>query len=331
VSVPDLTADELLALARARRLSSLFGVARETPAIVVHFDGGDRPDLAAELETGELSLVPAVIIGVGAGTDPVAAAVDVVGDAGDVDELAAAVVDRPVASVALALLLRHGARRSIPAGLIAESSTYSMLQAGPEFAAWRATRPAPPAVSTEPERAVRVEHEGGRTVITLSRPHRHNAVNTALSEELVEALTELLDQPDQRVLIVGAGRSFCSGGDLSEFGSFPDPAVAHAVRLSRSAGHLIALMRDRVEVQLHGACIGAGIELPAFAATVSAGPDTTISLPEVRMGLVPGAGGTVSLPRRIGRHRTALLAITGRSIDAATALAWGLVDRVEAT
>ena len=57
-----------------------------------------------------------------------------------------------------------------------------------------------------------------------------------------------------------------------------------------------------------------------------ADPDTTMSLPEVRLGLIPGAGGTASLPRRIGRQRTAWLALTGRSIDAATALEWGLVD-----
>jgi enoyl-CoA hydratase/carnithine racemase len=57
-------------------------------------------------------------------------------------------------------------------------------------------------------------------------------------------------------------------------------------------------------------------------------PDTVIGLPEVAMGLIPGAGGTVSLPRRIGRHRTAWLALTGRTIDAPTAREWGLVDEI---
>jgi len=62
---------------------------------------------------------------------------------------------------------------------------------------------------------------------------------------------------------------------------------------------------------------------------VMARPDTVIGLPEVSLGLIPGAGGTVSLPRRVGRHRAAWLALTGRTIDAATALAWGLVDELE--
>jgi enoyl-CoA hydratase/carnithine racemase len=74
--------------------------------------------------------------------------------------------------------------------------------------------------------------------------------------------------------------------------------------------------------------VGAGIELPAFAAHVVAHPGAFFQLPEIGMGLIPGAGGTVSLPRRIGRQRTAWLALTGRRLDAPTALAWNLIDEV---
>ena len=77
---------------------------------------------------------------------------------------------------------------------------------------------------------------------------------------------------------------------------------------------------------LHGACIGAGIELAAFAGRVEARDGTVIRLPELAMGLVPGAGGTVSLPRRIGRWRTTYLVLSGVPLDPSTALAWGLVD-----
>jgi enoyl-CoA hydratase/carnithine racemase len=79
---------------------------------------------------------------------------------------------------------------------------------------------------------------------------------------------------------------------------------------------------------MHGAAMGAGIEVPAFAHWVMAQPSTAIALPELKLGLVPGAGGTVSLPRRIGRHRTAWLALTGRVIDPKTALEWGLIDEI---
>jgi enoyl-CoA hydratase/carnithine racemase len=80
---------------------------------------------------------------------------------------------------------------------------------------------------------------------------------------------------------------------------------------------------------VHGACVGAGVELPAFAARVVAREDARFWLPELSMGLVPGAGGTVSLPRRIGRQRTAWLALSGAQLDASTALRWGLVDEID--
>jgi enoyl-CoA hydratase len=82
-------------------------------------------------------------------------------------------------------------------------------------------------------------------------------------------------------------------------------------------------------VEVHGACIGAGVELPSFAGHVVAAPDAFFQLPELSMGLVPGAGGTVSLTRRIGRYRTAYLALSGARIDAPTAARWGLVDAVD--
>ena len=94
-------------------------------------------------------------------------------------------------------------------------------------------------------------------------------------------------------MLRGEGPSFCSGGDLDEFGTRPDPGTAHLVRLTRSAARLVHRLRDRVEVDLHGWCVGAGIELPSFAGTVRAAADTRIALPELQFGLVPGAGGTV--------------------------------------
>ena len=332
VETPDLDVADLLGLALARRLSSVFGAARGEPSLIVHLSdsGADLADPNSPAERGDLDTLPAVVIGVGRLDQPSAALVDViVGSTKEARTLAGVVRQRPLASVALALLLRHDGERSIAAGLIAESTTYSMMQAGTEFASWRAGRPAPGGTrhpASEPP--VLVDIDGMTTLISLNRPTRHNAVDLALSEHLVEALTAAITRPGSPIVLSGRGPSFCSGGDLDEFGSFPDPVIAHTARLSRSAGHLIAMMAPRVEVQLHGACIGAGIELAAFAGTVIARDDTRISLPELSLGLVPGAGGTVSLPRRIGRHRTALLALRGDVLDAATALEWGLVDRV---
>ena len=247
------------------------------------------------------------------------------------DELAcvdAAVRATPIAAAALVQLLRHGDARTIEAGLVAESLAYATLQAGPEFRAWLAARPAPPP-RTEAGAPLRVRREGALLQLRLGRPDKRNAYSAALRDALVEALQlAVSDEEIERILIDGEGAAFCAGGDLDEFGTLPDPATAHAIRTTRSAARLLAQLAERTEVRLHGACVGAGIELAAFAGRIVAREDAWFALPERAMGLVPGAGGTVSLPRRIGRQRTAWLALTGARIDAATALAWGLVDAI---
>jgi hypothetical protein len=278
--------------------------------------------------------VPAVIVGVGAeaaaSTTP--AWVDTLGDdAGSVAAIERTVAAAPRAALALALLLRGRDGRTLEEALVAESATYSALQAGPEMARWRALRPVrAPMVEPEPE-PVRCERDGSVLRVTLNRPQRHNAYSVAMRDGLVAALRLALADPTLQVVLSGAGPSFSSGGDLDEFGTSPDPATAHQVRLTRSAAKLLARLGDRVEARVHGACLGAGVELAAFAGRIVARPDTRFGLPEVPLGLVPGAGGTASLPCRIGRHRTALLALTAEPIDAPTALAWGLVDELAAS
>jgi enoyl-CoA hydratase/carnithine racemase len=204
---------------------------------------------------------------------------------------------------------------------------YSTLQAGADFLAWRQAATATRRDDTDAP--VVVDRDGVVLRITLNRPTRHNAVTVALRDALVEALTvALVDDSVERVELSGRGPSFCSGGDLGEFGSFPDPAIAHVTRLARSPARLLHLLRDRLRVSVHGSCLGAGVEWPAFAGHVSAHADAMFGLPEVPLGLVPGAGGTASIPRRIGRQRTMALALSGVRIDAPTALAWGLIDAI---
>jgi enoyl-CoA hydratase/carnithine racemase len=150
-----------------------------------------------------------------------------------------------------------------------------------------------------------------------------------MRDELAAALlVAAADASITHVELSGTGPSFCSGGDLTEFGTSDDPVLAHLVRTTRSPAALLATVAERTVALVHGSCVGAGVELPAFAGRVVADPDATFRLPEVAMGLIPGAGGTVSLPRRIGRSRATYLAISGQPIEATTALAWGLVDEI---
>jgi enoyl-CoA hydratase/carnithine racemase len=232
----------------------------------------------------------------------------------------------PTAGAALALLLRSAAGLPTPAALVAESATYSALQAGTEFARWRSGRPPRRPESTADR--VQVRESGVELQIILSRPSRRNAVDWRMRDALASALTIALADPDLQVVLSGIGPDFCAGGDLDEFGSRPDPATAHLIRLTRSPAMLLHRLADRTTARLHGSCLGAGIELPAFAGRVLAAEDSRFALPELHLGLVPGAGGTISLPRRIGRWRTAFLALTGHSLDVEQALNWGLVDAI---
>lgn len=236
----------------------------------------------------------------------------------------------PIAALAYVQLLRGAPRRSVYEALVAESFVYSTLQSGAEHRRWLESRPRRRKRRGDPStRAVRMERDRGRLEIHLCRPEKHNAFSREMRDGLCEALALALADPSIEVVAWrGEGDSFCSGGDLDEFGSLPDPAAGHAIRTTRSPALLLSRLADRVEVELHGACIGAGIELPGFTERLVAREDAFFQLPEVRLGLVPGAGGTASLPPRIGRQRTAWLGLTGARIDARTALAWGLVDEV---
>jgi enoyl-CoA hydratase/carnithine racemase len=277
----------------------------------------------------QLASLPCIVIAADRSADQVPLLADVTAEEGvaSVDDILAAIERNPVAATALVLCLRH-ASPSVGHALVAESATYSVLQSGAEFTAWRASHPAR-AVRQADGPVVRVEREGGRLELVLNRPHVRNALNRALRDGLLEGLTlAAADASISDVVLRGEGPSFCSGGDLDEFGSFSDPAAAHLVRLTASIGRAIAALEERLVALVHGPCAGSGVELPAFAARVVARADFSAALPEVGLGLIPGAGGTASVTRRVGRHRLALLALSGVAIDAATALRWGLVDEI---
>ncbi|MGE0881223.1 MAG: enoyl-CoA hydratase/isomerase family protein [Acidimicrobiia bacterium] len=271
-----------------------------------------------------------ISIGIGSLDDPAASPYDVVVESGS-DPAVALIEERtarnPLAALALVQLLRLSESLSVDDAVIAESFVYSMLQSGPEFAAWLEARgPRTPFAAPEP---VMIDRAGDTLSMTLNRPEKRNAYNAAIREGLLDGF-DIFEADDSltSVVVAGNGPSFSAGGDLDEFGTFSDPASAHVLRTSRHVGRRIARYPTSVSFRVHGACIGAGCELPAFSSTVTAASDAFFALPEVAMGLVPGAGGTASLPRRIGRQRTAWMALTGLRVDAPTALAWGLVDRV---
>ena len=217
------------------------------------------------------------------------------------------------------------------AAVVTESLAYSTLQAGPEFARWLDERG--PARMPEIADPVQAERDGDTLRITFNRPQRHNAFSTDARAALLEALTVAqLDPSVTGIVLSGNGPSFCSGGDLAEFGTFADPASAHLARTRHSPALALDALTARLgrccRAEVHGRVLGSGLEMAAFCGWIEARDDSVFGLPEMTLGLIPGAGGTVSVTRRIGRWRTAYLVLSGRTVGADTALAWGLVDAI---
>lgn len=231
------------------------------------------------------------------------------------------------ARVAIDLLRRAGSGRLRDA-VARESRVYSALLRGTEFQAWRQRTPVrlPRHATAEPVRYTRV-HDG--VTLVLADPARLNAWSSAMRDAMADALDSCLRDPTRpHVTVRGAGRAFCSGGALDEFGMATDPLAAHRIRMAQSAALRLARLGPRARVLVHGPTVGSGIEMAAAASQVVADPDTTMRMPELSMGLVPGAGGTATITRRIGRHRLAYWLLTGWAIDARQAMDWGLVDAI---
>ena len=237
----------------------------------------------------------------------------------------------PVAATTLALLLRGQRAPSVGAGLVAESAAYSVLQSGPEFAAWRAAHPA------RTERRRRTTGCGstvpaGILSVTSPDPSACNALDALMRDELVEALD------------AGRRRSrHHPGGAAGRGPGLLRRRRPRRVRLQTGSGHGArdspgAQRRARCSpacdtptvAYLHGACMGSGIELAAFTDTVVAAAGHANRPARDRPRARARRGGDREPPRRIGRLRTAWLAFTGCTIDAATAHAWGLVDELVA-
>lgn len=274
-------------------------------------------------------LPPFPVIGVGERNHPFAAMLDAVIEAPiDAATLIRQVERAPYAAAVTVQLLRSSEGLPYEQALMLESVSYGLLQGSKEYAAWLASR-----TSTEPSgRAGRVIVERREAVlhIVLDRPDSRNAIDREMRDQLFEAFTlAALDPEIRSVKLRSLGAAFSAGGDLDEFGTTRDPATAHLIRSRTLPALALSRRPDIVDVHVQGASVGAGVEVAAFAGRVTAAPTAWFQLPELAMGLIPGAGGCVSVPRRIGRQRAALMILSGQRIDADTALRWGLIDAIE--
>ncbi|MCQ3806627.1 MAG: enoyl-CoA hydratase/isomerase family protein [Acidimicrobiaceae bacterium] len=269
-----------------------------------------------------LAALPVVSIGVGDSAD---AAWDVRTE--DPDPIIAGALSTPMAAVTAAQVLRGAADRTVEEALLVESLAYATLQSGAEFASWLASQRR--RVRNDDGPRLRIEEHDDCIEVILDRPRLRNLVDARMRDELIDAFCALALGAPRPIRLLGAGPAFCAGGDLGEFGTVADPLTAHLLRSTANIAPHLHRIAERVTAHVHGPCVGAGVEMMAYCGRVVAHPDAWFRLPETRMGLMPGVGGTFSIPARIGRHRTLAWLLQDSTINAGTALKWGLIDSIQ--
>jgi enoyl-CoA hydratase len=178
---------------------------------------------------------------------------------------------------------------------------------------------------------VQVEADGAVAIVTIDHPPV-NALSAKLLEEL-EAEIERLDEDEaiRAIVIRGAGeRAFVAGADISEFPNLREspPESGGSARGIQKLGSRMEAARTPIVAAIHGYCLGGGLELAMACDVRVAAEDAQLGQPEIKLGLIPGGGGTQRLPRLVGHGRALLLNLSGDPIPGSRAYEWGLVERV---
>jgi enoyl-CoA hydratase len=178
---------------------------------------------------------------------------------------------------------------------------------------------------------IRVDQEAAVAIVTIDHPPV-NALSARLLEELEAELDRLDGDAATRAIVIrGAGeRAFVAGADISEFPSLREspPDGSGSARGIQKLGARMDEARTPTVAAIHGYCLGGGLELALACDIRVAAEDAQLGQPEIKLGLIPGGGGTQRLPRLVGHGRALLLNLTGDPISGQQAYEWGLVERV---
>lgn len=174
------------------------------------------------------------------------------------------------------------------------------------------------------------ERSGHIGYVTLNRPKVLNVYSVQMRDDLYEIFNAIkIDDEIRAVIIKGAGeKAFCAGADLSEFLTAPSVVKARQIRLLRDLWGLFRSIPQPLIAALHGYVLGSGMEIALFCDIRIAAENAVFGLPEMGLGIIPGAGGTQTLPRIIGLSRSLDMLLTNRRIDAQEALDSGLISRI---
>ena len=197
-----------------------------------------------------------------------------------------------------------------------------MIDAAPVFAANERAR-------SMPTQSVTSTQEDGVALVTLDNPPL-NLVTLEMTRGLDALLSRLAADPAVRVLVLtGSGsRAFCAGSDIKEFLEVADAVVPKKLARENAAYSRVAEFPKPTIAALNGIAFGGGLELAACCDLIVAEAGGSIALPEIKLGVFPGSGGTIRVTRRIGEGRAKQLMFFGEPVPVETALAWGLVNRV---
>jgi enoyl-CoA hydratase/carnithine racemase len=177
---------------------------------------------------------------------------------------------------------------------------------------------------------VRIDTEGGVATIRIDRPPA-NALARPVSLELSEAAATVAgDEAVRTVVVWGGERIFAAGADIRKMvGYGPDEIASDVGALEQACRDLEAIPKVTIAA-INGFALGGGLEVALSCDVRFVAEDARLGLPEIKLGIIPGSGGTQRLPRLVGLAKARHLIMTGRQVDAAEALAIGLVDRLAA-
>ncbi|MDT7935003.1 MAG: enoyl-CoA hydratase-related protein [Sphingomonadaceae bacterium] len=175
---------------------------------------------------------------------------------------------------------------------------------------------------------VLVERRGRVAILTMNRPEALNAYNLQLTGELQQALREVdADAGVGCIVLTGAGKAFAAGADIKEMAS-KDFAQVYSEDFITATWEQLTRTRKPVIAAVNGFALGGGCEWAMMCDMIFAADGAKFGQPEIKLGVIPGSGGTQRLTRLVGRAVAMDLILTGRTIDAAEALRIGLVSRV---
>jgi enoyl-CoA hydratase len=179
---------------------------------------------------------------------------------------------------------------------------------------------------------LRVDRRDALAIVTINRPDKLNALNAATVLEVQRAFEELRIDTDVRgVILTGAGeKAFIAGADILELSQMTPLSGVDVSRQGQDTLRLIETMPKPVIAAVNGFALGGGLEFALACHIRIASENARLGLPEVKLGIIPGYGGTIRLPRVVGRGRALEIILTGEMIDAQEAYRIGLVNRVVA-